>query len=234
MQRSADTAGVIFLRGGRAPADAGRWPLRGSMKVALNKTALVQKILVMLACAIFATTGCLEFRHWYYFGHLVSYGLHVDVRNEDFNIAIPGQTKLYWAEISNFSFFPVQLPACRPIGDTLDPPIEYPYVVQRFDSESKSWQTIVDTTKGGYCLPPFSRKITGAFYTNLMPGSSVKVMSGEATGAREPFRKGDLARFVVFRTVSPDGDWKTAVSSMPFQIEDDVLRDTDGSFRVQH
>ena len=59
-------------------------------------------------------------------------------------------------------------------------------------------------------------------------------MSGEATGAREPFRKDDLARFVVFRKVVPRGDWQTAVPSVPFRIEDDVIRNENDSFRVQH
>jgi hypothetical protein len=67
------------------------------------KTTIARKILVA-----FALLGCLlvvgvEWKHYHTYGHLVGYGLHVDVLNEDFNIAIPGQTKMYWAEISNFS-----------------------------------------------------------------------------------------------------------------------------------
>jgi hypothetical protein len=198
------------------------------------KATIARKILVA-----FALLGCLlvvgvEWKHYHTYGHLVAYGLHVDVLNEDFNIAIPGQTKMYWAEIFNFSLVPVQLPACRPSGDTLDPPLEYPYAIQRFNETSRAWQTIVDGTDGGFCLPPVRREMTGVVYTYLLPGSSVKVMSSEATGAREPFRKGDLARFVVFRKVSPNGEWETAITSVPFRIEDDVLREKDGSFRVQH
>lgn len=59
-------------------------------------------------------------------------------------------------------------------------------------------------------------------------------MGSEATGARVPFRKGDLARFVVFKTISKEADWETAIPSNPFYIEDDVKRDAHDFFRVAH
>jgi hypothetical protein len=58
-------------------------------------------------------------------------------------------------------------------------------------------------------------------------------MDGEATGAREPFQKGDQARFVVFTTLDKESAWKTAIPSVPFVIQDQVIRG-DGSFRVKH
>ena len=87
------------------------------------------------------------------------------------------------------------------------PSVEYPYAVQRFNEAAKSWQTVMDETEKGWCAFPQTDRI-GPAETYLSPGSSVKVMGSEATGAREPFRKGDLARFVVFRNVGARGDWK--------------------------
>jgi hypothetical protein len=107
----------------------------------ITKTNLV-KLLVPILIIVAALTVALEWRHHHTYGHFVPYGLHVDAQNEDFNIAIPGQTKMYWAEISNFSFLPVRLPACRPVSDTLNPPLEYAYALQKFDEHSKSWQTV--------------------------------------------------------------------------------------------
>jgi hypothetical protein len=174
-----------------------------------------------------------EWHHYRTYGHFVSYGLHVDALNEDFSIAIPGQTKLYWAELSNYSLSTLRLPGCRPMSDILSPPVEYPYAVQRFDVASNTWQTIMDETEHGWCLyPPTTER--GPVETSLSPGSSVRVMGSEATGAREPFRNGDLARFIVFRNVGARGDWKTALASAPFRIEDDVVRDENNSFRVKH
>jgi hypothetical protein len=192
----------------------------------ITKTNLV-KLLVPILIIVAALTVALEWRHHHIYGHFVPYGLHVDALNEDFNIAIPGQTKMYWAEISNFSPLPVRLPACRPVSDTLHPPLEYAYAIQRFDEPSKSWQTVSDATHFEYCLHP-------VVYTYLLPGSSVTVMGGGAIGAMNEFRKNDSARFVVFRQVAPSANWATAISSAPFRIEDDVLRNPDGSLRVQH
>jgi hypothetical protein len=59
-------------------------------------------------------------------------------------------------------------------------------------------------------------------------------MGGGAFGAMNEFRKNDLARFVVFRQVTPSANWATAIPSAPFRIEDDVLRKPDGALRVQH
>jgi hypothetical protein len=198
----------------------------------ITKTAFL-KLLVPFVVLVCLLVFAVEWRHRQRFGHFVSYGLHVDVQNEDFNIAIPGQTKMYWAEISNFSFLPVRLPACRPVSDTLNPPLEYAYAIQKFDEDSKSWQTVENFTHFEFCFNPFNNE-SGLAHTYLLPGSSVKVMSGAAVGAMEPFRKDDLARYVVFRQVFPTANWSTAVSSRPFRIEDDVQRNEDGSFRVQH
>ena len=194
---------------------------------------LLRNLFVMVGCALFTSAGYVEFRHWYNFGHLVSYGLHLDALNETASIAIPGQTKMYWPEISNFTLLPVRLPACKPVSDTLNPPLEYAYAIERFDEESKTWQTIVDGTKFEFCFNPFNHE-SGLAQTYLLPGSSVQVVGGVAVGAMEPFRKNDTARWVVFRQVFPSANWKTAVDSMPFRIEDDVQRNGDSPFRVQH
>ena len=194
---------------------------------------LVRNLLVMFGCSLFATTLYIEFRHWYNFGHFVSYGLHVDAVNEDAYIGIPGQTKMYWPEISNFSLLPVRLPACRPVSDTLNPPLENAYAIQRFDERSQSWQTLRNTPDSEFCVNPFTNE-SSLESSYLLPGSSVKVMSGSAVGAMDEFHKNDLARWVVFRQVSPSANWKTAVASQPFRIEDDVQRNEGGPFRIQH
>jgi hypothetical protein len=199
---------------------------------AIAQSHMLRSVLVLCGCSLFTITLYVEFRHWYNFGHLVSYGLHVDALNEDFNIAIPGQTKMYWAEISNFSLLPVRLPGCRFPSDTLHPPLEYAYSIQKYDEPSKSWQTL-SVPHFEFCLEPESNE-SAVVYTYLLPGSSVEIMGGGAFGAMDAFRKNDLARFVVFRNVTPSADWATAIPSSPFRIEDDVQRNPDGSFRIQH
>ncbi len=199
----------------------------------LGSPRALRNIAVMCGCFLLATAAYIELRHWAKYGHLVSYGLHVDAMNENYSIAIPGQTKMYWPEVSNFTLLPVRLPACRPVTDILHPPLEYPFAIQRFDEQTKTWQTIIDATRFQFCVNPYTHQ-SQVTHTYLLPGSSVRVMSGAAVGAVQPFRKDDLARWVVFPAVSPSANWDSAVASSPLRIEDDVQTDEGGSFRIAH
>ena len=176
-----------------------------------------------------------EWAHYHTYGHLVSYGLHVDSLNRDAYIGIPGQTKMYSARLSNFTVWPVSLPACDYVSDDFGKGTEFPYAVQRWDPLSNSWQTVSDMSADGFCqMTPLSKIAAELVSRKLWPGSSVDVMEGEATGADDSFRKGDLARFVVFRKLDRSGDWQNAITSVPFAIEDDVIREGNTSFRLKH
>lgn len=193
---------------------------------------LLRNVLAIIGCFVLGTTVSFEFRHWYNYGHLVSYGLHVDAVNRDAYIGIPGQTKMYWPEVTNFSLLPVRLPACQYsvcFGASLD----YAHALQRYDDQSKTWETIGNPGNFQFCVNPETNE-SQVVYTYLLPGSSVEVMSGSAVGAIDGFRQNDLARWVVFREVSTGANWDTAIASAPFRIEDDVQKGEDGSFRVQH
>ena len=178
--------------------------------------------------------GGIEYIHHYDYGHFVSYGLHVDALNRDTDIGIPGQTKMYWPRLSNYTLWPVKLAACDYITDAMEPGTEYPYAVQRWNTSSNAWETITEVNGDSYCHPyPLGMIETNLVYKRLWPGMSVEVMEGEATGAREPFQKDDRARFVVFTTANKNDAWKTAIPSAPFVIQDQVIRGN-GSFRVRH
>ena len=86
-------------------------------------TVLLVVVLAVVPLIVF------EWRHHRTYGHFVFYGLHVDALNEDYSIAIPGQKKLYWAELSNYSLSTVRLPGCRIPTDILFPAVVYPYAV---------------------------------------------------------------------------------------------------------
>ena len=173
----------------------------------------------------------LELRHHHRFGHLVPYGLHADVIAEDAHIGIPGQTKMYRALLTNFSPLPVSLEACDFVSDAMFEGTEYSYAVQRYVAENNSWETI---SLSNDCEPvPTSRIDAHVSAKRLWPGQTVDATGREATGAREPFNKGDLARFVLFRHATAEPDWNSAISSVPFQIQDQVLREGH-SFRVTH
>ena len=203
------------------------------MKV--KRASLIRNLVLALVAAVCLFLIGFEWTHYHNYGHLVSYGLHVDMLSENYNIGIPGQTKLYRAQLSNYSMLPVAFVACDYVTDAFGRGTQFPYAVQRWDVSSNSWQTVVDMSGEGYCRPaPLSMVETHLISRRLWPGMSVEVMEGEATGATEPFRKGDLARFVVFRKMDKRGDWQSAIASVSFPIEDDVIRNENDSFRVRH
>jgi hypothetical protein len=190
--------------------------------------------IVVIVCVL---VGRLEWSHYRTYGHFVSYGLHVDPVNRDAYIGIPGQTKMYAAKLSNYSFRSVTLPACDYMTDDLAAGwgTEFPYAVQRFDTSSNTWLTVADASGEWFCRPyPLGKVETHLVSKTLAPGASVEVMEGEATGARDPFRQGDLARFVLFTKLDKSGDWNTAIASVPFRIEDNVIRDEANPLRVKH
>ena len=205
------------------------------MSVVINKASLLRRTLLAFAAALCVLVGYFEFEHRYNYGHFFSYGLHVDAISEYANIGIPGQTHMYRARLFNFTLLPMSFTACDYVTDAMGRGTEYPYAVQRWDAASNSWQTIVEVSGEGFCHPvPLSTIETNLVSKRLWPGMSVEVMEGEATGAREPFQQGDLARFVVFRRLEKEADWRYAIPSVPFSIEDRVIRGEDGSFRVKH
>ena len=204
------------------------------MKKALKKRSLLRRFVLMLVCAVVVAIAYFEIGHRYNSGHFVPYGLHVDVLSEEVSIGIPGQKKMYKAELSNFSFWPVRLETCDYVTDAFGRGTEYPYAVQRWNSAARNWQTIAEPNKDDFCRPaPLSRIETSLVTKRLWPGMQVQVMEGEATGATEPFQKDDRARFVVFRRLAKQVDWRNAVASDPFIIEDEVSRQS-VPFRVKH
>jgi len=201
----------------------------------IKKLAFIRNlVLVVTGPALLLLIG-LEWNHHHEYGHLVSYGLHIDVVSENYNIGIPGQTKLYRAQLSNYSLFPLKFVACDYVSDDFGKGTQLPYAVQRWDVGSKSWQTIAGINPDRFCqITPLSKIAAEITSRRLWPGATVEVMEGEATGALEPFRKGDVARFVVFRSLDTTDELSNAIPSVSFSIEDDVVRDTKDSFRVAH
>lgn len=189
------------------------------------KSKIIKNICIFLTAFFCTLLVNLQLFHYHNHGHFVSYGLHVHSKNENYNISIPGQTKLYWAEITNYSFFKVKIIQCDFITDAQQPGSELPYAVQRWSIELKKWETIESVTKQGFCKPyPTGKSRTKIVSKWLLPLETKRVMDWEATGATEPFQKGDMARFVVFTNIENGIDWQNAIPSVPFYIEDDVIR----------
>lgn len=160
------------------------------MKILHNKGSLLRGGFLTVVSALVIAIAYFQLVHRYNYGHFVPYGLHADVRSREVSIGIPGQKKMYWAQLSNFSLLPVNLDACNYVTDAFDRGTGYLYTVQRWDNVSNSWQTIFEPSGEDFCRPvPTSTIETSRVSKPLWPGRSVQVMEGEATGARDAFKK---------------------------------------------
>jgi len=113
-----------------------------------------------------------EWRRYRMFGHFVSYGVHVDILSRDVNIGIKGRTKDYWARLSNFTLLSTQLTVCRTPGDTIMPPHQAGWAVQRY-APSAGWQTVMDAAQVGFCRSFMSDDVVELF---VKPGGSADVL----------------------------------------------------------
>jgi hypothetical protein len=199
----------------------------------LRKRRLLKPASIVVLVLLVGVAAAIEVVHRRDFGHFVPYGLHVDVVVYDANIGIPGQTKMYQVKLTNFTLLPVTLDSCSFLTDTLNSGTDYPYCVQRWDTNQVAWQTVAEPSREDFCANTLGRASSNIDSSTFWPGMSVDVMDGEATGARSTFSKGDSARFVVFRHIGERVDWGTAIASEPFQIQDQVIRDSE-NYRVAH
>ena len=188
--------------------------------------------LILVTALSFASVWLQLYHRWAY-GHFVPVGLHVDALSIEGSIGIPGQTHLYWAELTNFQPWPALFAACDFVTDAMEPGTEYAYGVQRWDDSSRSWITVSTPDAEWFCRPvPLSKVSADPTRRFIWPGRTVRVMNFELVGARDEFRHGDLARFVVFRAATRPLDWRTAVASESFRIHKNVV-DTSVPFRIR-
>ena len=193
-----------------------------------------KRIALAILIAVGVSIAYFEFGHKYDYGHFVPYGLHMDVISRNGSIGIPGQEKMYEAHLSNFTLWPISLQACDYIDDAFGRGTKFPYAVQRWDANANGWHTVSETTEDYFCRPyPLGIVEAKLISRRLWPGMEVQVVEGEATGIIEPFRRGDLARFVVVRNLEKDMDLRKATASAAFVIQDEVVRD-DTQYRIRH
>ena len=139
----------------------------------LRKAHVILPVILLVVIVCLFTAG-FELNHHRTYGHFVTYGLHVDPLNHDADIGIPGQTKMYWARLSNYSLRSVTLPACHYMTDDLAAGwgTEYPYAVQRFDTSSETWRTVADANGEWFCRPYGLGKVeTHLVSQTLSPGA---------------------------------------------------------------
>jgi hypothetical protein len=147
------------------------------------------------------------------------------------DFGIPRISKMYAAKLTNFGIGPVKVASCDYLDDAFSHGTMVAYAVQRWDETSQQWRTVVASNTASFCKPYPLGIVRGKVANRwLWPGRSLS--SGEeATAARDGFRRGDKARFVVF--VSSPGDYSNAVATGAFKIDEEPSR-PDLNLRLRH
>lgn len=126
-----------------------------------------------------------------------------------------GVTKIYDPVLVNKTPATLFVNQCKVTDDTLNTLIVTPSALQRWNPETRRWDTIA-AQRPEYCTGNRFEQAR-LVRTAVAPGEKLKVM-GDFAGARDPFSFGDRGRFVVF--LRAPGDSSEIAISPEFQIDE--------------
>jgi hypothetical protein len=150
--------------------------------------------IVVFGCAICTYIVIGEVIHHRHHGHIVLYGVHLDVHTKKPFVGIGGKYCWYVVDLSNYSLAPVTLRGFSVQSDDLtqEPQFRLPYRIERWDPQSSSWKLFREF------LPSASPDVEPA-RKMLWPGFSIDANSGVILGFHDGLQNGDNVRFVVFQ-----------------------------------
>jgi hypothetical protein len=106
------------------------------------------------------------------------------------------------------------------------------YNIERWNPAKRTWTKELEFAKSAFCTPaPLSMGNTRWVRSWLLPGQSLST-GEEATGAREPFRKGDTLRFVVVTDVTGRATRNSSYPTPSFTLDEQRLDTV--QYRVRH
>jgi hypothetical protein len=143
--------------------------------------------------------------------------LAAEVIVERSDIGIPGITKTYFARLRNTGALPSWITRCEAIDDAMGHETFLAYNIERWDNEQRKWVPVTHMSDS-FCKPaPLSIISAKLTRKRLWPGQTLDT-NWEATAARDVFKIGDHARFLIY----PDGmdNPESFVASPPFRIDE--------------
>jgi len=192
-------------------------------------TRLVSAIVVVIGFWI----GYIQVRHRLAYGHFAALTIHADIVVHDASIGIPGITKMYEAILTNYGVLPALVEQCSYMSDTMTPGTMVAYNIERWDPAKQVWTTMMAFAKPTFCTPvPLSMGDTHWTRSWLWPGQSLSTEE-EATGARQPFKKGDTLRFVIVTDVTGAAKHRPSYPTPSFTLDEQML-DNETPYRVRH
>ena len=142
--------------------------------------------------------------------------LRAEVHEVEADIGIPGVSRVYSALLVNDGWLPTRVKRCDFVDDASAPGRMLAYAVQRWDEQTKRWQNVAELNSHNFCKPyPLGIVESEVTWAWLWPGDSL-AGGEEATAARDGFKLGDHARFVVF--LGDAGDYQQSIATDAFII----------------
>lgn len=146
---------------------------------------------------------------------------------------IPGLSTWYEAHLVNRGRFPVRIQICDFVDDTGSRGSMPAYSVQRFDKQTRGWQTVADASDVRSCHPYPLGWIRARMRTIWLLSNQELSTGGEITAARG-FHKGDTARFVVYSGYRDSNrNVSRAFATSAFTIDEEIA-DAPSKFRIKH
>src|SRR4051812_14126105 len=145
------------------------------------------------------------------------YGLLIEIVCSDADIGIPGVRTCYAYRLRNFTALPITFEGID-FGDGYAMSgTWYHYRVEKWAEADERWVTVAE-------INPKMVRNNPVVVTRVWPGGALYPLHCEATAARDEFRKGDLARFVVFSSLDPaDDPGQKVIRSPSFRITEERL-----------
>lgn len=167
-----------------------------------------KRLLIFVALVLVASLGV----------GVMSYGVHVDIMRATADVGIPGVTSSYAVKLRNYTVFPITFEGVQMPGGYPASGVWYHYQVERWDAKAQTWNTVAE-------INPATMGNNRVVIKRVWPGGTLYPVTWEATAARDAFRKGDQARFVIFSSLKPaDAAGQKIMYSPGFQIEEEPTR----------
>jgi hypothetical protein len=149
---------------------------------------------------------------------VMSYGVHVDIMRTTTDVGIPGVTTSYAVKLRNHTVLPITFEGVQMPGGYPSSGVWYHYRVERWDARTKTWSTVAEINPTMLGNNPVVTK-------RVWPGGTLYPVTWEVTAARDAFKKGDRARFVIFSSLkAADASGQKTIYSPAFQIEEEPSR----------
>ena len=198
----------------------------------MSRPQLGKRVALLIVGVWGLCIGYIHIRHRSFHGHFAPLAIHADLIVFQSSIGIPGITKVYGATLTNYGLLPSLVERCNYISDTATPGAMVAYNIEQWNAEKRAWTRVMELATPELCTPELGAGSTKWRRSLLWPGRSIAT-GEEATGGRQPFKKGDTLRFVVVTDVTGTVRGRSSYPTPSFTLDEQRL-DSEVPHPVSH